>query len=161
MPRDSRTQRIPVGGDVVELRPRPSATRSASSRRVRLVQEAKRGNQNSMRSGIHSEIQNLPHVADEIATVYAVHPHLDRLADFRLVELLAVATISHRRAVLAIERDGLDANLAKYESNLGARVERHLERVYARNAERARSAAADAAKPDLAKYRPTPREVTA
>ena len=138
--------------DALRRKPRPSLTRAASNRRVRLVQEARRGNVNALRSGIHAEVANLPHVADEIATVYATHDHLEPLADYRLVELLAIATVQHRRAVLAIEREGLDPNLAKWESNLGARVERHLRAVHERNAQRAREH--DTARSlDLSSYR--------
>jgi len=61
------------------------------------------------------------------------------------------AQTSPRRAVLAIERDGLDANLAKWESNLGARVERHLRAAHERNRERARTTEDDL---DLSGYRP-------
>lgn len=143
---------LPAHRDPERRQARPSLTRAASNRRVRLVQEAKRGNVNALRSGIHAEVANLDYVSDELATIYATHPHLEPLADRRLVELLAIATIQHRRAVLAIEREGPDANLTKWEANLGARVERHLQRIHERNIERAR-ATERAATLDLRAYR--------
>ena len=149
----SGVARVHLGGDVVTLRTRPSLTRSASSRRARLRQEALKGNDRALKHGINADLLNLPHVADEVALIYAVNPDLHPLQDLRLVELCASTQVAHRRALIAIEKDGMDPTLLRYEGNLGARLERHLAAVHERAQQRRREAR-QAEAVDLSGYRP-------
>lgn len=115
---------------------RPSATRSASSRRRRLIQEAGKGNTNALKSGIHADVLNTTAVADEIAVTFATHPHLDSIADYRLVEQYSLATVRYARACIAIEADGWSATLIAAARDFGNRAERLERAVHQRERER-------------------------
>jgi hypothetical protein len=143
---------VRAGSQLLQLRPRVSKTRSASISRARNAEEARKGNQRALRHGINADVLNLPYVADEVALIYATHRHLDPIEDFRLVELTALAHVAHRRAQLAIEKEGMTTTLVRYEADLGKRLERFLARIHDRNLERAR-AAEQADTLDLRAYR--------
>ena len=70
---------------------KPSLTRSASSRRRRLVQELQRGNTRALKHGVFGEVSNFPDVATELALIFASHNHLDPIAAARrLCQLICV-----------------------------------------------------------------------
>ena len=130
---------------------------SESGVRARAVREAKRGNTNSLRHGVFARVALEVDVAVEVALTFTIRPTLDPLADFRLVEDLAVVRVRHRRALEAINAEGPTANLTKWESNLGASSERLERAVHERAAQRAKETAQATARPDLTAYRPTAR----
>lgn len=144
-----------AGSHLLQLRPRASKTRSASVSRARNAEEARKGNQRALKHGINADVLNLPFVADEVALTFATYRFLDPIEDYRLVELVALAHVAHRRAQLAIASEGMTATLTRYESDLGKRLERGLQRVHERNIERAR-AREQADTLDLRAYRVTP-----
>jgi hypothetical protein len=85
--------------------------------------------------------------------IFAIHADLDPVADHRLVEALAIATVHHAKAVLAIEEAGHLATLLAAARDFGNRAERLERAVHERNRERARERkAADTV--DLERYRP-------
>jgi hypothetical protein len=130
---------------------RPSATRSASARRVRLVQEARRGRVQAMHHGIYARVANLPDVATEVALQMALRPGLDPLRDLRLVEDYAMASVQLRRAHEAIEAQGLTEHLGSFISRQGPLVERGERQLHDRERERLAGKAAGA--DPLARYR--------
>lgn len=133
-----------------------SPTRSTSARRARLVQEARKGRPNALRHGVFAVISNGPDVACEVALAYALHPHLDPLADRRLVEELALALVQRRRVVLAMQTEGFTAVLTSYESKLAPLSERLERAVHERDQQRA-AAKGKAGAVDLSRYgQPTP-----
>jgi hypothetical protein len=93
-----------------------------------------------MTHGINSVVYAAPDIADEAAMIYATHPFLDPIADRRLVELTAVAHVQHGKAVRALEEQGYTTTLVRYESDLGKRLERHLQAVHDRDRQRQRDA---------------------
>lgn len=139
--------------DPTPLKPRPSATRSASLRRARLSQEAKRGNTNALKHGIFARVHNAQDIANEAAIVFAAHPDLDPVADHRLVEALAIASVHHARAVLAIDEQGYQSTLVAAARDFGNRQERLERAVHERDRERRKARQASAAV-DLDRYRP-------
>lgn len=141
------------GGDLTPLKPRPSATRSASLSRARTVQEAKRGNVNALRHGVFARIANAQDVATETAIVFAANADLDPISDHRLAEALAIATVQHARAVLAIDEKGYQPTLVAAARDFGNRQERLERAVHERNRERSREKKASEAV-DLSRYRP-------
>ena len=129
----------------------PSLTRSASARAQRLREEALKGNARAMRSGIFAEVSNRPDVANEIALIFATHSHLDPLADRRLVEALALALVQQRRAIVAMQTEGMTSILTSYESRLAALSERLERAVHERDQQRA-AAKGKAGAVDLSRY---------
>jgi hypothetical protein len=140
--------RIPKAGP----RP-PSLTRSASNRRTRYVQEAKKGNVNGLRHGAFATVQAWPDVSTETMLIFATRPALDPLRDRRLVELLATSNVQRQRTLLAIEAEGMTSTLTSYESRLAALVERLERAVHERERERIQEHKAATAVP-LDQYRP-------
>lgn len=132
---------------------RPSATRSASARLQRLREEAQKGNRNALRHGVFANVANSVDVATETAIIFATHEDLDRVADHRLVEALAIAAVHHARAILAIDAEGYKPVLTGAARDFGNRAERLERAVHERNRERRRERTA-AESVDLAKYRP-------
>ena len=122
------------------IRRAPSKTRSRSVSRALLKRSAELGKPSALAHGINSFIYNQPDFADELALIFASHPHLDRVQDYRLVELCAIAHVQHRRAVQALEEQGMTTTLVRYESDLGKRLERHLQAIHERDRERRREA---------------------
>jgi hypothetical protein len=106
-----------------------------------------------VKTGIHATILNAPDVADEVALTFATHPHLDPIADFRLVEQLALAAVKYGRAVLAMETAGWTAQLIAAARDFGNRAERLERAVHQR--ERERIADHTRAVVDLSDYRPS------
>jgi allophanate hydrolase subunit 1 len=104
-----------------------------------------------MRSGIFAEVSNRPDVANEIALIFATHPHLDPLADRRLVEALALALVQQRRAIVAMQTEGMTSILTSYESRLAALSERLERAVHERDQQRA-AAKGKAGAVDLSRY---------
>ena len=113
-----------------------SPTRSLSAARSRRCWGAARGNQNSMRHGIMAVVANAPDTATEVALTYATHPGLEDLADLRLVETYALAAVQYRRAIAAIDAQGMTPVLTAYSSRLAALVERLERAVHEREKER-------------------------
>ena len=111
-------------------------TRSLSAARSRRCWGAARGNQNSMRHGIMAVVANAPDTATEVALTYATHPGLEDLADLRLVETYALASVQYRRAIAAIDAQGMTPVLTAYSSRLAALVERLERAVHEREKER-------------------------
>jgi hypothetical protein len=111
---------------------------------------------NALRSGIFAEVSNRPDVANEIAVLYATHPHLDPLADRRLVEALALALVQQRRAIVAMQTEGMTSTLTSYESRLSALAERLERAVHERDRERSPSRSAASSEEILSRYRPQP-----
>jgi hypothetical protein len=132
---------------------RPSATRGESNRRQRHVEEAKKGNRNAMKHGVFAVIANAPDVAMETALIYAARPSLDPIADRRIVEQLATASVQYARATVALsESDNWGSTLVAAARDFGNRAERLERAVHQRAQERAREAAKPNAD-DLAQYR--------
>lgn len=130
---------------------RPSATRAASARRVRHVQEARRGRPQAMAHGIYARVANLPDVATEVALQLALRPGLDPLRDLRLVEDFAMASVQLRRGHEAIETEGLTEHLGSFIGRQGPLVERMERSLEERERERVAGKAAGA--DPLARYR--------
>jgi hypothetical protein len=130
-----------------------SPARSLASRRSRRRWEAARGNANALHHGIFAIVANEVDAATEVALIYAAHPSLDGIADLRLVESYALAAVQYRKALAAIDKDGLTSILTSYATRLAALVER-LERA-CHERERERQAAMRRGPIiDLSKYAP-------
>lgn len=132
-------EHVHVGGELRQIKPRPSSTRSESLRRASLRRSAMAGNQRALKFGINAEVHNLPEVAMEVELIYATHEHLHPLEDFRLVELTATTHVKHRRALLGIEKEGMTPTLTRYEMDTGKRLERLERAVHERNVMRMRA----------------------
>jgi len=113
-----------------------SPARSLASHRSRRRWEVQRGNQNSMRHGIFAIVANEVDTATEIALTFAACPSLDGIADLRLVESYALAAVQYRRALAAIDTDGLTSILTSYATRLAALTERLERAVHDRERER-------------------------
>jgi hypothetical protein len=94
------------------------------------------GNSRALQHGVFAKSANARDVAVEVTLIYGTMPDLDDLADRRLVEQLALASVQHRRALLAIETDGLTGTLTSYVIRLGQLVERLERAVHDREKER-------------------------
>ena len=130
-----------------------SPARSLASRRSRRRWELQRGNANAWRHGVFAITGNEVDAATEVALIFAAHPSLDGIADLRLVESFALASVQYRRSLQAIDRDGLSAVLTSYSSRLAALAAR-LERA-CHDRERERQAAMRRGPIiDLSKYAP-------
>jgi hypothetical protein len=110
--------------------------RSVASSRQRRRSEALRGNANAYRHGVMAIVQNAPDTATECALTFASHPDLDPIADLRLVETYALAAVQFRRAIAAIDAQGMTPVLTAYSSRLAALVERLEQKVHDREKER-------------------------
>ena len=113
-----------------------SPARSLAASRGRRRWEVLRGNQNAMRHGIMAVVANQVDSATEVDLTYATHPDLDDLADLRLVETYALASVQYRRAIAAIDAQGMTPTLTSYSSRLAALVERLERAVHDRERER-------------------------
>ena len=134
-----------------------SKARSLAASRARRRHDLMLGNHLALSHGCFAVTANERDASVEAALVYASHPGLDPIADRRLVEQLALASVQHRRALIAIETDGLTSLLTSYVIRLGQLVERLEHAVHDR--EKERYAAARRGKViDLSRYAPTPRE---
>jgi hypothetical protein len=134
-----------------------SPARSLASRRSRRRWELQRGNANAWRHGIFAITGNEVDAATEVALVFAAHPSLDGIADLRLVESYALAAVQYRRALAAIDTDGLTSILTSYATRLAALVERLERACHDREKER-QAAMRRGPIIDLSAYRPAPRE---
>jgi len=147
-----RALALPPASPAAPARP-VSKARSLAASRSRRRWEAARGNSNAMRHGIFALVANERDAATEVALIYAARPSLDGIADLRLVESYALAATQYRRALAAIDRDGLTSILTSYATRLAALVER-LERA-CHDRERERQAAMRRGPIiDLSKYAP-------
>jgi hypothetical protein len=106
--------------------------RSLSASRSRRRHDLMLGNARALQHGVFARTANERDASVEAALLYGTHPGLDELADRRLVEQLALASVQHRRALLAIEEQGLTPTLTSYVIRLGQLVERLEEKVYVR-----------------------------
>jgi hypothetical protein len=113
-----------------------SPARSLASRRSRRRWELQRGNANAWKHGIFATTGNEVDAATEVALVFASHPSLDGIADLRMVEAYCLASVQYRRALQAIDRDGMTAVLTAYSSRLAAICERGERAVHDRERER-------------------------
>ncbi len=75
------------------------------------------------------------------------------------MELCAIAHVQHRRAVQAIEEQGMTTTLVRYEADLGKRLERHLQAIHDRDRQRHRDAQKRQTL-DLAQYKRVGPEVS-
>jgi hypothetical protein len=136
-----------------------SPARSLAASRGRRRHDLMLGNANALQHGVFARTANERDASVEAALIYATHPDLDDLADRRLVEQLALASVQHRRALLAIEEQGLTPTLTSYVIRLGQLVERLEHAVHDR--ERERQAQLRRGKTiDLSKYASIPRDPT-
>ena len=115
-----------------------SPARSLSAARGRRRYEVGRGNQNALRHGIFGRVCNQVDVANEIVVTLAARPDLDPIADLRLVESYCLASVSYRRALEAIERDGMTPTLTSFAARFAQLEERQEARLFER--EKARQA---------------------
>jgi hypothetical protein len=113
-----------------------SPARSLSASRGRRRFEVGRGNQNALRHGIFGRVCNQVDVSNEIVVTLAAHPDLDPIGDLRLVESYCLASVSYRRALEAIERDGMSSTLTSYAARFAQLEERQEQRVHEREKER-------------------------
>lgn len=113
-----------------------SPARSLAASRGRRRHDLMLGNANALQHGVFALTANERGASIEAALLYVTHPDLDDLADRRLVEQLALASVQHRRALLAIEADGLTPTLTSYVIRLGQLVERLEHAVHDRERER-------------------------
>lgn len=152
----------PVSTAPVTSRPPVSPTRSANiSRGRRRWLVANAGNVNSMRHGVFAQVANESDVATEIALIFAAHAALDLIADRRLVEAYAIAAVAYRRAMLAIDQQGMTPVLTGYASRFGAMVERLERATHDRDRQR-QSEMRRVAVVDLSRYAPaSPPKITA
>ena len=131
--------------------------RSVGNSRQRRRAEAAKGNANALQHGIFARVANAPDVATEIAVQMAARPSLDPLLDLRLVESYALAAVSYRRALEAIDREGMSTTLTSFAARfalLEERQERALtEREVLRQGQLRRGAVID-----LSKYVTHPQE---
>jgi hypothetical protein len=131
----------PKGAHVPALSPTDPASatfqrRSVASSRQRRRSEVLRGNARAFSHGIYARVANQVDVACEIALTMAAHPDLDPIADLRLVESYCLASTSYRRALEAIEQDGLTAVLTSCAARFAQLEERQEERIRVREKER-------------------------
>lgn len=138
---------------LADARPSVNATRSVSSSRSRRRAEALRGNVLALKHGVFADVANARDVAVEIDLIFATHAHLDPLADRRLVESLAVASVHYARATQAIDREGWQQQLIAAARDFGNRAERLERAVHERERERAKAAQTVASAADLDAYR--------
>jgi hypothetical protein len=110
--------------------------RSVASSSQRRRSDLMLGNARALQHGVFARTANERDASVEAALLYVTHPDLDDLADRRLVEQLALASVQHRRALLAIEADGLTPVLTSYVIRLGQLVERLEHAVHDREKER-------------------------
>jgi hypothetical protein len=111
--------------------------RSVASSSQRRRRDLMLGNSRALQHGVFAKSANAQDVAVEVALIFGgTHPGLDPLADRRLVEQLALASVQHRRALLAIEADGLTPTLTSYCVRLAQLVERLEQKVHDREKER-------------------------
>lgn len=110
--------------------------RSVASSSQRRRHDLLLGNSRALQHGVFAKSANARDVAVEVTLIYGTMPDLDDLADRRLVEQLALASVQHRRALLAIETDGLTGTLTSYVIRLGQLVERLERAVHDREKER-------------------------
>lgn len=132
-----------------------SPARSLSASRSRRKYLVGRGNQNALRHGIFGRVCNQVDVANEIVVTLAAHPDLDPIADLRLVESYCLAATSYRRALEAIERDGMSSTLTSFAARFAQLEERQEARLY----ERAKARQAELKRGhvvDLSKYARNP-----
>lgn len=132
-----------------------SATRSASVKRARAVQEVLRGNVRAFKHGIFARVLDASDVQTEVALIFAARPLLDPIADRRLVELLATTNVQRQRCLVAMQTDGLTSQLTAYDARLAALVERLERAVHER--ERERLIAARERPVDLSRYASVPK----
>jgi len=115
----------------------PAPARSvAASRSRRAWEVANRNSQAALQHGCFAVTANERDASVEVALLYATHPGLDALADRRLVEQLALASVQHRRALIAVEADGLTSTLTSYVTRLAALIERLEAKVHQREQDR-------------------------
>jgi len=132
----------PKPASVLALSPTDPASatfkrRSMASSSQRRRRDAMLGNSRALSHGVFSKTgANARDATVEVSLLYAVHPGLDDLADRRLVEQLALASVAHRRALAAIEQDGLTSTLTSYVTRLAALIERLEQKVHDRERER-------------------------
>jgi hypothetical protein len=136
-----------------------SPARSVAASRSRRRSEVLRGNSRAFSHGVYARVANQVDVACEIALTMAAHPDLDPIGDLRLVESYCLASTSYRRALEAIERDGLTAVLTSCAARFAQLEERQEERIRVREKER-RAELRRGQIVDLSAYRPVPRELT-
>jgi hypothetical protein len=110
--------------------------RSVASSRQRRRSEVLRGNARAFSHGIMAIVNNSADTATEVALTFASHPDLDGIADLRLVETYALASVQYRRAIAAIDAQGITPVLTAYSSRLAALVERLERAVHDREKER-------------------------
>jgi hypothetical protein len=113
-----------------------SPARSVAAARSRRRHDLLLGNSRALQHGCFAKSANERDASVEAGLLYVTHPGLDELADRRLVEQLALASVQHRRALLAIEQDGLTPVLTSYVIRLGQLVERLERAVHDREKER-------------------------
>lgn len=146
MTSEPRTSKAPAKPVPIGRQRRPGASR------VRRVQELHRGNVRALRHGVFAEVLNRPDVATEAALIFAARPSLDPIRDARLVELLATTNVQRQRAIAAMERDGMSAQLTSYDARLAALVERLERAVHERERERLKDARATEQAADLSRF---------
>ena len=113
-----------------------SSARSIAASRARRRSDLMKGNTISLHHGCFAVTANERDAAVEGDLIFVAHPALDAVADLRLVEQLALASVQHRRALIAIEREGLTSLLTSYVIRLGQLVERLERAVHDRERER-------------------------
>jgi HPt (histidine-containing phosphotransfer) domain-containing protein len=129
--------RHPPEAGLVKATPRPSLTRSHRVRKARRVYEARRGNVNALRHGAFARVAALPDIETETALIMATHPNLDQLADHRLAEQAASASVQAQRVLLAMQEEGMIPALTTYHARLSGLVERLERAIFERDRARA------------------------
>jgi hypothetical protein len=133
--------------------------RSVASSRQRRRHDLMLGNARALSHGVFAITANARDAAVEVALTFASHPGLDELADRRLAETYALAACQYRRALAAIDAQGMTPVLTAYSSRLAALVERLERAVHDREKER-RAELRRGTVIDLSRYASTPREPT-
>jgi hypothetical protein len=128
---------VPPSSSLAPANIAPSA-RSLSAARGRRRWEVARGNANALKHGVFARVANQVDVANEIVVTLAAHPDLDPIGDLRLVESYCLAAVSYRRALEAIEREGMSSTLTSFAARFAQLEERQEARLFER--EKARQA---------------------
>ena len=135
MTNPERALALPPASPAAPARP-VSKARSLAASRSRRRHDLMLGNSLALSHGCFAKTANERDASVEAALLFATHPGLDELADRRLVEMLSLASVQHRKALLAIEADGLSPTLTSYVIRLGQLVERLEQRAHDREKER-------------------------
>ena len=156
MTNPERALALPPASPAAPARP-VSKARSLAASRSRRRHDLMMGNHLALAHGCFAVTSNQRDASVEASLIYTTHPGLDDLADRRMVEQLALASVQHRKALIAIEVSGLTPTLTSYVIRLGQLVERLENHVHEREKER-QAAMRRGPIIDLSAYRPHPKE---